>query len=207
MAISSPFKICRLQASYIISRKPEHLETFQMFSPKNTAAEITLHIQQSYNKFPRPRNIKSFWGQQKNSTEFSFTYCIRDWKGQLAMKRHELEISFPFSTASFKLLYILGPQTFQSAIHEGLSGKRHAECRKLALDCTKKESNFSQEADKACYSSALTSQLEVTNQRFSGTHEILLSALRFIKYSNQKTVTGLEVSKHYFSFKQDVELA
>lgn len=61
-AISSPIKICRLQASYIISRKPEPLEAFQMFFPKNKAAEITWHIQQSYNKYPKAVEYQVFLG-------------------------------------------------------------------------------------------------------------------------------------------------
>lgn len=63
MAISSPFKICRLQASYIIPRKPEHLQAFQMFFPKNTAAEISWDIQQSYNKYPKAMEYQVFLGK------------------------------------------------------------------------------------------------------------------------------------------------
>lgn len=62
MASSSPFQICRLQASNIITRKPGHLEAFQMFFPKNTAAEMTRHMQQFSNKYPKAMLYQVFLG-------------------------------------------------------------------------------------------------------------------------------------------------
>lgn len=62
MATSSPFKIWRLQASNITTRKPGHLEAFQMFFPKNTAVEMTWHMQQFSNKYPKAMLYQVFLG-------------------------------------------------------------------------------------------------------------------------------------------------
>lgn len=130
-----------------------------MFFPKKHSCRNNTTYSAILQQISQGHGIPSLPGDSgRTQQNLVTTNCTRDQRGQRATKTHELEVSFPFLTARFKLLYILGPQTFQSAIQEALSGKRYTEHKKL--DCTKRESNFSQEADKAHYSSALISWLE-----------------------------------------------
>jgi len=62
MAISSPFKTCTLQASCIFSRKPKHLEAFQMFFQKKHSCRNNMTYSAVLQQISQGHGISSLSG-------------------------------------------------------------------------------------------------------------------------------------------------
>lgn len=65
--------------------------------------------------------IPSLSGDSRTQPNLFITYCMRDWR--VASSEKTLAVSLTFFTESFKLLYDLKPQTFQSITQESLWDK------------------------------------------------------------------------------------
>lgn len=174
---------------------------------------MTWHIQQFSNKYPKAmlyqvflgtaeelsqiQLLRTAWGTGEGGQQWKDTYC----------KSHS-----HFSLKVLSYCMIWDHKLFR-ALHKRLfevKGMQNAEnCHWVA----RREKAIShRKLIKHSYSSALFGIIvrEVTHQGFSETlkcHENLWSALRFMKYENQKTAIRLEVSKCCFFFIWDVELA
>lgn len=151
MTKCSPLKMCKLQASScIISRNPEQLETFQMFfSQRNNLIhpEILQQISQ-YCGIPAP-SWDSIRPQQK-----VVTYTQRPQDASQRWKDMRWKFHF-YSSLQVLKHHIFGDCKLFRALRESPSGTTHTEWAVQHQFSAKRESNFSQEINKAHYSSVL----------------------------------------------------
>lgn len=109
-----------------------------VFPPKNRATEMTWHMQQFSNKYPKPCYTKSFWGQQ-NSAKFIYYLLHEGLEGGQQWKDTHSKPHSHFSQKVLSYCMIWNHKLFR-ALH-----KRHFEVKgKMQKTVTglQEESNF-----------------------------------------------------------------